>query len=318
MNLSRRSFIGMAGAAVAVPRLFAKAKADHDPDLTVLLSDVHVNGVKGGPEYQREKFELIVGDILKLDPLPARAIVFGDLAWLYGRTEDYRCSQRYLKLLEDAGVSVTIGMGNHDRRSAFLEVHPSYAKRTKVPGRIVTVCDAGAVDFIMLDGLQGTDDRGLSDMGPGSGKLDPAQLEWLVEELRSRKKLAFVCSHFPVAELSIGRRSFKKLLLQSPCVAGYIHGHDHRWYVGMMFDGWTKPLVKRSLCLPSTGHWGDIGYTLFRTSGDRAVATLVQREFYFPKPPDSGTPANQLWDAIVKDNRNQTCTFMISGGNAGA
>ena len=57
-----------------------------------------------------------------------------------------------LKQLEDAGIPVTICMGNHDRRSTFLEVHPSYAKRTLVPGRIVTVCDAGAVRACAIPG----------------------------------------------------------------------------------------------------------------------------------------------------------------------
>ena len=92
-----------------------------------------------------------VAEILKLDPLPSRAVVFGDLAWLWGNKMDYQCSAPYLKMLEDAGIPVTVGMGNHDRRSTFLEVHPRYAKTTKIPGRIVSVVDAGAVDFLMLE-----------------------------------------------------------------------------------------------------------------------------------------------------------------------
>ena len=83
MDLSRRGFIGILGAAAAAPRLFAKAPSDYDPDLTVLLSDIHVNGVERDVVYQREKFAGLVAEILKLNPLPARAVVFGDLAWLY-------------------------------------------------------------------------------------------------------------------------------------------------------------------------------------------------------------------------------------------
>jgi len=312
MNLSRRCFLGMTGAAAAASRLFAKAKVDYDPDLTVLLSDIHINGVEGDATYQRDKFAVIVGEILKLNPLPSRAIVFGDLAWLYGRKEDYLCSLPYLKQLEDAGIPVTIGMGNHDRRSTFLEVHPSYAKRTKVPGRIVTECDAGAVDFLMLDGLQGTDDRGLRAMGPGSGTLDKGQQDWLLADLPKRKKPLFVCSHFPVNELRVGGKSLARVLVDAPCVVGYIHGHDHRWYKRYMRNGWREgEIIKRSLCLPSTGHWGDIGYTLLRTSGDRAVASLVQKEFFFPSPPKAGAPAKLLWNAITEENRGQTCTFPI-------
>ena len=298
-------------ARTSAPRLFAKAKSDYDPDLTVLLSDIHVNGVKGDAVYQREKFACVVGEILKLSPLPSRAVVFGDLAWLFGRKEDYLQSLPYLKQLEDAGIPVTIGMGNHDRRSTFLEVHPSYLERTKVPGRIVTVCDAGAVDFLMLDGLQGTDDRGLRDMGPGFGKLDKDQQDWLLAELPKRKKPFFVCSHFPVQELTAGGKPLSRALVTAPNVIGYIHGHDHRWYKRYMRNGWRKgEIVKRTLCLPSTGHWGDIGYVLLRTCGNRAVASLVQKEFFFPSPSEPGAPVNALWDVIVAENKGQTCTFV--------
>jgi hypothetical protein len=310
-NVSRRGFIGGLGAAAVAPRLFAKKPSDYDPDLTVLLSDIHVNGVKGDAVYQREKFACVVGEILKLTPLPSRAVVFGDLAWLFGRKEDYLQSLPYLKQLEDAGIPVTIGMGNHDRRSTFLEVHPSYLERTKVPGRIVTVCDAGAVDFLMLDGLQGTDDRGLRDMGPGFGKLDKDQQDWLLAELPKRKKPFFVCSHFPVQELTAGGKPLSRALVTAPNVIGYIHGHDHRWYTRDMGMGWKKTGAKRTLCLPSTGAWGDIGYALMRTSKDRAVASLVQREFYYPRPPKPGMPVQHLWNAIVKANQNQTCTFAM-------
>ena len=252
-----------------------------------------------------------MGEILKLSPLPSRAVVFGDLAWLFGRKEDYLQSLPYLKQLEDAGIPVTIGMGNHDRRSTFLEVHPSYLERTKVPGRIVTVCDAGAVDFLMLDGLQGTDDRGLRDMGPGFGKLDKDQQDWLLAELPKRKKPFFVCSHFPVQELTAGGKPLSRALVTAPNVIGYIHGHDHRWYKRYMRNGWRKgEIVKRTLCLPSTGHWGDIGYVLLRTCGNRAVASLVQKEFFFPSPSEPGAPVNALWDVIVAENKGQTCTFV--------
>ena len=102
-------------------------------------------------------------------------------------------------------------------------------------------------------------------------------------------------------------------------VIGYIHGHDHRWYKRYMRNGWREgEIVKRSLCLPSTGHWGDIGYTLLRTSPDRAVASLVQKEFYFPSPPKAGSPVNLLWTAVTEENRGQTCTFPIPKAGAKA
>jgi hypothetical protein len=61
--------------------------------------------------------------------------------------------------------------------------------------------------------------------------------------------------------------------------------------------------------LPSTGAWGDIGYALLRTSKGRAVASLVQREFFYPKPPKPDAPVLRLWNAIVEANRSQSCAF---------
>ena len=311
MPFSRRAFLGGLFAATATPRLFAKAAADYDPNLTVFLSDIHINGRSEGETYQRDRFAASVAEILRMDPLPKRAVVFGDLAYLWGLKEDYQCSAAYLKQLTDAGIEVTIGMGNHDRRSTFLEVHPQYAQTTKVPGRIVSVVDAGNVDILMLDGLQGTDDRGLRDMGPVPGALDRDQQDWLLAELPKWKKPVFVCSHFPFKELSAGGKPLSVLMENAVPVAGYIHGHDHRWYKTYVRNGYKTGVVKRGLCLPSTGHWGDIGYTLFRTFGDHAVATLRQREFFFPKPEPKQDSSRTLWSFITAENQGLSCTFPL-------
>ena len=309
MGVSRRGFIGILSSAAAAPRLFARAPSDYDPNLTVLLSDLHVNGTSDS--HQLGRLERAVGEILALNPLPARAVVFGDIACMYGRKEDYLRAAAALKRLEDAGIPVTFGMGNHDRRSTFLEVHPDYIARTKVPGRIVTVCDAGEADFLMLDGLQGADDRAWNDMGPLVGQLNNDQQDWLLATLPAWKKPVFVCSHYPIGDLSVGGQPLSRLLARVSAAVGYIHGHDHRWYTRDMGMGWKKTGAKRTLCLPSTGAWGDIGYAFLRVSKDRAVASLVQREFYYPRPPKPGMPVQHLWNAIVKANQNQTCDFAM-------
>lgn len=311
MQLTRRTFLGGFTAAAVCPGLFAAAKPVVDPNLVVFLSDVHVNGIEGGVTYQRDKLTRVVGDILKLDPLPAHALVFGDLAWLHGRKEDYLASAPLLKLLEDAGIKVTIAMGNHDRRSTFLDVHGSYAQTTKVPGRIVSVVDLGAADFILLDGLQGTDDRGETDMGPVPGALNKDQQDWLLDVLPKWKKPVFVGSHFPIKELSVGGKSLINLCHQCPAVAGYIHGHDHRWYKSYPHADWKSTRPLRTLCLPSTGHWGDIGFTTFRLTGDRAVAALHQYEYYFPRPEPQRPEDKLLWDDICAENQHATCTFHL-------
>ena len=316
MNLSRRHFLFCAGAAslaggCASGRFFTGAAADYDPDLTLFLSDIHLSKGQGGVCYQRDKFAVLVAEILKLNPLPARAVVFGDLARHAGTKDDYVEAVKALKPLRDAGIDITIGMGNHDRRSTFFELFPDHAKRTKLPGRVVSVVEAGAVDFLMLDGLQGTDDRPWGDMGPVPGALDPAQQEWVKDVLPKWKKPVFVCSHFPVEELNVCGKPLSSLLLDAPAVAGYIHGHNHRWY-SVPMHRWGKRTVKRSLGLPSTGHWGDIGYALFRTSGDRAEVALRQTEYFFPYPPKAGEMVDRrVWDVICAENQNRTCTFQL-------
>jgi hypothetical protein len=309
MNISRRSFLAGFTAAAAAPAAFAKLKSD--PDLAVLLSDVHVNGVEGKDMYQRGKFMRVVAEILKMDPLPGHAIFFGDLAWLHGRKEDYVSSSEGIKMLQDAGIHVTLGMGNHDRRSTFLEVHPSYLKTTKIPGRIVSVVDLGRADFIMLDGLQGTDDRGLTEMGPGGGEFDKAQQDWLMDVLPKWKRPVFVGSHWPIREIKVGGKPIAQLFFQSPSVAGYIHGHDHRWYKTISIRGWGDSRQIRGLCLPSTGHWGDIGYATLRLSKDRAVVSLRQYEYYFPSPIATDEKCTDMWRDITAENQNQTCTFRL-------
>ena len=314
-DVSRRAFLrlsALGGTLMAAggcrTALFTGAASDYDPNLTVFLSDIHV---RGGESYQLEHFKRVVAEILKMSPLPKRAVVFGDLAYLFGRKEDYVTSAPYLKQLTDAGISVTIGMGNHDRRSAFLEVHPEYARCTKVPGRIVSVVDVGNADILMLDSLAGSDDRGSSNSGLVPGTLDAAQQEWLLAELPKWKRPVFVCAHHPVSELAAGGKPLSELLFNSPAFAGYINGHNHRWYAEWMLRNYSQRKLLCYLGLPSTGHWGDIGYTLFHTTSRDAVANLVQHDFFFPNPIKEGESRPETWDAILEKNCGAHYRFVL-------
>ena len=322
MELSRRGFLQSAalfGASTFVSdsfgrSLFTGKAKDFDDSLMVFFSDVHV---RGGASYQRDSFVPIVAEVLKMNPLPRNVVIFGDFAYLSGKKEDYIESEKIVKLLSDAGITLTIGMGNHDRRSTFLEVYPDYAKRTKVPGRIVSVASGADVDILMLDGLQGTDDRKPNDMGPVSGRLDEAQCEWLKAELPKWPRKVIVGSHFPLKELSVEPYKSLAAFLNAECpnVKGYIHGHDHRWYNKWSAMGWSSRKMIRSACLPSTGHWGDIGYTTFRTDAKKAELTLVSKDFYFPKPLNAakGEKRPPEWDMILAEHRRSpTVTFPLA------
>ena len=304
-EICRRGFIAAAGAALAGGcRLFTGAGSDYDDSLTVFVSDIHVK-----PEsYQRERFAAVVADILAMDPLPRRVICFGDVAWVYGRREDYESSLPLLRQLSYAGIEVTLGMGNHDHRRNFLDVWPEYGRRTLVSGRIVTRTDLGPCDLLMLDTLW---ENHLDEtrMCKVPGQLTGDQWDWFRAEVGRLSRPTFVASHHPIREIEDGDwKAFNDLLMASPMVAGYIHGHDHVWKGGLFGPSgrkWADSDFKRWLCLPSTGHWGDIGYVKFRTSSGCARAELVETDHYFPNPDARGWIDRE----IVRERQGAFYTF---------
>lgn len=306
-DISRRSFLLGATATFAVGNGCVTMQKTVDDNLTVFLADLHVRNAKS---YQYRFFAGMVEDILAMNPRPKRAVVFGDLAYLCGLKSEYETSRRLLDRLLDAGMELTIGMGNHDRRSAFLDVWPEYRTRTLVPGKIVTSTNLGAVDLLMLDGLQGSDERAADDMGPVNGKLDAGQQEWLYDYLAKLKRPTVLASHFPISDMCGTGRRLVSRLRDYPGVVGYIYGHKHRWDPHWVQYGWGMNKFLRYLCLPSTGHWGDIGYVTFRTSEHKAEARFVQKDFFFCAPVASGTSRPQAWDDILEERgRSPVCTF---------
>ena len=311
MPLTRREFLSflttttVATGLMKPAKLFAKEPEDYDQNLSVFFADVHINGDTIGQKHQIEKFEAWVAEILKMNPLPARAFIFGDLAWLFGRPADYATSYPYIKQMEDAGIKVTIGMGNHDKRGPFLAQYPQYEKTTKIPGQIVSVVPLPGADFIMLDSLQ----EGKDKANPVGGMLSKEQQDWLAESLPKWERPFFLGAHHAGRELKIGTQGLNNFLFSCPKHAGFIHGHEHRWIQTWTRIDYKHTKIHRTLGLPSTGHWGDIGYVLFRELPDRFVATCVQKDFYFPSPrKPEARPA--VWDAIAQEHNGQYCTFM--------
>lgn len=321
--LTRRGFLngalgfGLAGLSGCAGLSFA-GKLRKDETLVAVLSDTHV-GDWHSPEYQRVKFIDCLSRVLALDPLPGKMLICGDLAYLWGRKEDYVLSRRLLQPVLDAGIELTIGMGNHDRRENFLEQWPEYAQRTQVPGRIVSMAKGVNFDYVMLDTLNQPKDKS---KWITPGMLEGAQREWLKEMCRQAKRPFLVFGHHPADELGDpgqGRShksayKFGEILMgkkESPTrCCGYIHGHDHQWYLTRSLIHWSDPRVGITAALPSTGHWGDIGYSLLREYPDRAELSLVQYDYFTPQPLKPGAPRNPAWDSIVRDNASAHCTFL--------
>ena len=267
-----------------------------DENTVVLLADLHCD-----PDgYQPERLRRCVDDVLRLDPLPANVICLGDVAFLTGLTEEYEKAASCLKPLEDAGINLVLGMGNHDRRAPFARVFPDKAAETLVPGRLVFKVETPYLDFLLLDSLQESEDT-TKWITPGEMLED--QAEWLRTTLEAYEKPVIVCAHHPIYELGIS-----KILTNSPTCCGFIHGHDHVWREDFARYNYSKKRIVRTLCLPSTGHWGDIGYVVLKLDPVKAVATLHESEFYPSKPDDKGYRPAQ-WDHMAREHDGSVCTF---------
>jgi len=311
--MNRRLFIGSLASlgclgflekAEASPLLNMAAKASKkqrtdgiDPDLVVFITDIHI---KDG-SFQTGRFKRVVSDILAMRPLPQNVIALGDLAYHTGKVEEYELFKPMIAPLSEAGIHVTLGMGNHDRREEFAQVFPEHAALTKLNGRYVYVVEHPKADIIVLDSLQQGDDK-TKWISPGD--LGEEQKLWLQETLSSYTKPVFVCAHHPITELGID-----KILCASPTCCGYLYGHNHKWRKDWAKLGWHHQRIVRTLCLPSTGQAGDIGYVTFRLMEDRAVAQIHEYEFFFPEPASEGTIPPPQWKMIVEENDRDICVF---------
>ena len=314
-ELSRRSFVKSAFALGALPVagcLSAKETAGVavDPNLSVFLSDIHVSGknVKGQPTYQNPLFAKVVDQVLAMNPRPKRALIFGDVALWNGRSEDYAESAPMIQRLKDAGIEVYLTTGNHDHREPLFRFHPRQKEITPVPGRVVSVVDVGTADFVLLDTLK-ENPKGEGSGNAVDGGLDEAQADWLLAYAKAAKRPFFCGAHHPSRELTVKGKKLLQHLETNPMFAGYVHGHNHRWYKEWFHFGYSKPHVVRSACLPSTGWWGNIGFATFRTQSDRATLSFVQNDFFFPKPLAEGQSRPREWDQIIREAEGDFCVM---------
>ncbi len=279
------------------PKRKKKVSSQFDDNLVILISDMHVLPNSHTPDYLTR----VVNEILAMKPLPRNVIGLGDLANLYGHREDYECARQVLAPLEQAGIRVTMGMGNHDRRDNFASVFPEKVVQSRLKDRMVFIVDTPRADFIVLDSLQEDPDRGKW-ITPGA--INEEQKEWLRETLLSYRKPVFVTAHH-----SLGETDVLDLFKDARSCCGYIYGHEHRWRTASPVFKWGQRDIVRTLCLPSTGYWGDIGYTEMHLHEDHAVATLHQSEYFFNVPLKEGEERPLQWTLNAKDNDGSTCSF---------
>ena len=316
MNVTRRDFFIGAAAAAAVPGVAKamQAAGGKDPSLSVFMSDIHVAcaGIKtkwgAQPDYQNPLFEKAVDEVLAMNPLPARVVVFGDVALWFGWRQDYEKSLPAFDRLKAAGIEVFVTTGNHDHREPMFKCHPYQAEITPVPGRFVSVIDLGSADLFLMDSLQ-ENPEGEGSGNAVDGALDEAQQQWLLKAAKEAKRPFFVGAHHDPDEVRIGDKKLTIALEDNPLFTGYVCGHHHRYFRKWYHAGYSKRHVTRLVCLPSTGWWGDIGYALMRTYPDRAELSLVENDYFFPHPLKPGEKRPPEWDDIIAENRGAVSVF---------
>ena len=275
-----------------------KWKGKFDENLVCIISDLHT--IPG--DFTEEKLKRVLTDILSLNPRPRYLISLGDNAHLYGKPAEYARLKEILAPLEGSGIIFTMAHGNHDKRANFAPYFPEQVASSELPDRLVHVVETPRADFIVLDSLQDPDNP---DTYIGGGKIDDNQRAWLEQKLASyTTKPVFVMAHH-----GIGETALNSLLCNSATCCGYIHGHDHVWRPGWSKKNWSERRILRTLCVPSTGYWGDIGYTLMELHEDRAVARLTQYEFFFLTPAGPDEQPLPQWSTMTEDHQGATCTF---------
>lgn len=274
-----------------------------DENLVCIISDLHLH-----PDWHQEKnLAGIVDRILALNPRPRNVLCLGDIAYLTGRPQEYAAAKKYLDKLEEAGMRLTMTMGNHDRRAEFAEAFPAHAAASVFPDRYVYKVETPRADFLLLDSLQEGEDT-TTWINPGA--LDEKQVQWLEVQLSSYTdgKPVFVMAHHPIEELQVIRNQ----IILSPSCKGFIYGHKHVWNSGWLRYDFMKRDILRTLCVPSTGHWGDIGFVTLSLEEDRAVARLYEQEFFFPGPLAEGEEKPAIWTEIEREHKDAVCIFPYS------
>lgn len=277
---------------------------------TILMGDIHISGdfnEQGKPKhypYNPICFEQQVREILAMRPLPRNLIILGDVAWDHGLREDYEYAARLFRPLQEAGIRITMAMGNHDRRAPFFEVFGEYRTQTKVKGRVVSVVELPDVDFVVLDSLDELPNLKRGQSTTVSGKMDDEQIKWLESYLATAKRPVILSAHHPLGEMS----NLEAVIAKSPAVVAYIYAHVHVWNKGVRIIRPRDPeRMVPHISLPST-FYGDIGYAVMRTTKEEAVITYSSNGFWWAQPVENPP---KVWAQRVADLSAERCTILL-------
>lgn len=244
ITMQRRDFLRMVAFAALSARYCSiesllAADVQIDDNIVAIFSDTHLHG----PETVQHvvRFNQSVAKILAMNPRPANLLIYGDVAYLEGKIEEYELFRKLIKPIEQAGIKWEIAMGNHDRIMNYRTVFPErFEKEQPVKDCYINIVETPRADFILLDSYL---------KGQVRGDICDEQRSWLTETLKKyTEKPVFVGCHHPEAETKLA-----DILKACPKFVAYLHGHHH-YYRTPVQDG------MQTICFPSVGHWGDMGF----------------------------------------------------------
>jgi 3',5'-cyclic-AMP phosphodiesterase len=254
VNLSRRSFVALAGAvglAAALPIrnaaevLDPKTGASGIQDFTFLfLTDTHLQpelNAAQGTDQCFKKARTIKSDFV----IQGGDHVFDSLA--VGRERASSLFDLYGKTEQDLGMKVYHTVGNHDvfgvyPASGVSPTDPLYGKKMFEErfGKAYYSFDHKGVHFVVLDSIGITTDRAYE------GRIDPPQLAWLAADLKALPAAApiVVSVHIPLVTafdsyvpapatppahhgLSVANANEVIALFDGRNVLGVFQGHTH-------------------------------------------------------------------------------------------
>jgi hypothetical protein len=296
-QLSRREFVkraALAGAAATLAPhsyagLFGKPRDRHT---FAFFSDAHVAAdvktIHGGVNMA-DNLSACARELAAWPVKPAALIVNGDLAFSYGKPEDYTTFGNLIHPLR-ALAPMHLSLGNHDERENFWRAFPQDAARlAAVPNKQAATFSSDRANWFLLDSLDVTTAT--------PGELGTPQLEWLDRELAARPtKPALVVCHHPVDITGLmGLKdsiALEALFLKHRQVKAFIFGHTHNWSIA---QHWTDVHL---INLPQTAYPFQAG----RPSGwVRATLARDGAEFELrclnPHHPEHGQVTRLKWRA---------------------
>jgi 3',5'-cyclic AMP phosphodiesterase CpdA len=233
--LDRRRFLGSLAAAAGVLVVRPAPAAGADPHRVAFVSDTHTpekpEDLNSGYNMT-DRLRQVAGELAKLDPRPACAVIDGDLAYKTGTAAEYAAFGRLVEPIREAGIPLHLGLGNHDHFGRFAEgLERLRPKDRPVDGKQVLVVELERANLFVLDSYDPKNKAG--------GLLGGPQLKWLAAALDARRdKPAVVFAHHhlqfePDTTGGYGGLADSvdlwPVLKDRPQVKAYVFGHTHTW-----------------------------------------------------------------------------------------